>query len=168
MTSAMERSRLEPTLTKFFGNLVSIGLKVLLVVGVASMVGIATTSFIVILGAAGLAVVLALQGSLANFAGGVLILIFRPFRVGDFIEGQGVAGTVLEIQIFNTVLRTPDNKRIVVPNGALSNGIITRIVGADERVLEEPAPVVVVGKLGERSVDLTIPVWANARDCWPL
>ncbi len=100
-------------------------LKVLLIVSVASMIGVETTSFVAAIGAAGLAIGLALQGSLANFAGGVLILLFRPFRIGDWIEAQGVAGTVDSIQIFHTVLRTGDNKTIIVPNGNLSNGIIT-------------------------------------------
>jgi len=198
MKAGMERGRIEPTLSRFLGSLVSVGLKALLFISVASMIGIATTSFIAVLGAAGLAVGLALQGSLGNFAGGVLILAFRPFRVGDFIESQGIAGTVLEIQIFNTLMKTPDNKRIVIPNGALSNGIITnfstegtrrvdlvfsigygddiarakaiirRVVSADTRVFSEPEPLIVVGKLSESSVDITTRVWANSADYWPL
>ena len=125
MGAAMERSNTEPTLAKFLCNLSSVGLKALLLISVASMIGIETTSFIAVLGAAGLAIGLALQGSLANFAGGVLVLMFRPYKVGDFIDAQGVMGTVHEIQIFNTILKTPDNKVIIVPNGAISNGIIT-------------------------------------------
>ncbi len=109
----------------FISSLANIILKVLLIVSVASMIGVETTSFVAAIGAAGLAIGLALQGSLANFAGGVLILLFRPFRIGDWIEAQGVAGTVDSIQIFHTVLRTGDNKTIIVPNGNLSNGIIT-------------------------------------------
>ena len=109
----------------FISSLANIILKMLLIVSVASMIGVETTSFVAAIGAAGLAIGLALQGSLANFAGGVLILLFRPFRIGDWIEAQGVAGTVDSIQIFHTVLRTGDNKTIIVPNGNLSNGIIT-------------------------------------------
>ena len=196
MNKAMERSSTEPTLAKFLGNLVSIGLKALLLISVASMVGIETTSFIAILGAAGLAIGLALQGTLANFAGGVLILLFRPYKVGDFVEAQGVSGSVAEIQIFNTVIMTPDNKRIIVPNGAISNGIITnfsaeatrrvdfvfgigydddiakakgileRLVAEDPRALESPAPVVVVSELADSSVNFTVRVWVNAADYW--
>ena len=125
MSAGMQRSDTEPTLAKFLTSLVSIGLRALLLISVASMIGIETTSFIAILGAAGLAVGLALQGSLANFAGGVLVLMFKPFKVGDYIEAQDVAGTVEQIQIFNTVLKTGDNKVVIVPNGSISNGIIT-------------------------------------------
>lgn len=194
----MERSSTDPTLTNFFSNLVSIGMKALLLISVASMIGIETTSFIAILGAAGLAVGLALQGTLANFAGGVLILLFRPYKVGDFIEAQGVAGTVAAIQIFNTIFKTPDNKVIIVPNGAISNGIITnfskeatrrvdfvfgigygddmtlakeiikRLISEDERALTEPAPQVVVSELADSSVNITARVWVNAADYWNL
>jgi small conductance mechanosensitive channel len=196
MHKGMERSSTEPTLAKFLGNLVSIGLKALLLISVASMVGIETTSFIAILGAAGLAVGLALQGTLANFAGGVLILLFRPFKVGDFVEAQGVMGTVAEIEIFNTVIKTGDNKRIIVPNGAVSNGIITnfsaeatrrvdfvfgigygddiakakgilqRLVEEESRSLSDPAPMIVVSELADSSVNFTVRVWVNAADYW--
>jgi small conductance mechanosensitive channel len=198
MGKGMERSNTEPTLAKFLTSLVSIGLKALLLISVASMVGIATTSFIAILGAAGLAVGLALQGSLANFAGGVLVLMFRPFKVGDFVEAAGVSGTIHEIQIFNTIMKTPDNKVIIVPNGAVSNGIITnysleatrrvdfvfgigygddiakakatieRLVQADERSLADPAPQIVVSELADSSVNITTRVWVNAADFWGL
>ena len=198
MGAGMERSNTEPTLARFLSSLVSIGLKALLLISVASMIGIATTSFIAILGAAGLAVGLALQGSLANFAGGVLVLMFRPYKVGDFVEAQGVSGTVSEIQIFNTFIKTADNKVIIVPNGAISNGIITnyskeatrrvdfvfgigysddiakakaiieRLVTGDERTLADPAPQIVVSNLGASSVDITVRVWVNAADYWGL
>ncbi|HKX56774.1 MAG TPA: mechanosensitive ion channel domain-containing protein, partial [Xanthomonadales bacterium] len=121
----MQNRRVDRTLQGFIGSLANIILKVLLLVSVASMIGISTTSFVAAIGAAGLAIGLALQGSLANFAGGVLILLFRPFKVGDWIEGQGVAGTVDSIQIFHTTLKTGDNKVVIVPNGSLSNGNIT-------------------------------------------
>ena len=198
MNKSMERGSTEPTLAKFLGNLVSIGLKALLLISVASMIGIETTSFIAILGAAGLAIGLALQGTLANFAGGVLVLLFRPYKVGDFVEAQGVAGTVAGIQIFNTVIKTGDNKHIIVPNGAISNGIITnfsteatrrvdfvfgigyeddiakaksiltRLATEDPRSLSDPAPMVVVSELADSSVNFTVRVWVNAADYWGL
>ena len=196
MGAGMERSNTEPTLARFLCNLSSVGLKALLLISVASMIGIETTSFIAVLGAAGLAVGLALQGSLANFAGGVLVLMFKPFKVGDFVDAQGVMGTVSEIQIFNTIMKTPDNKVIIVPNGAISNGIITnfskeatrrvdfvfgigysddiakakatieRLVSEDERALSDPAPQIVVSSLGDSSVNITTRVWVNAPDYW--
>lgn len=188
----------DPTLGKFLCSLIGMTLKILLVISVASMVGIATTSFIAVLGAAGLAVGLALQGSLSNFAGGVLILIFKPFKVGDVIEAQGYIGTVNEIQILYTIINTPDNRRIVIPNGNLSNSsminisaydtrrcdmtfgigygddidqakaVCLRLIKEDERALEEPAPLIVVGALGESSVDLAVRVWTKTSDMWPF
>ena len=198
MGAGMERSNTEPTLAKFLCNLCSFGLKALLLISVASMIGIETTSFIAVLGAAGLAIGLALQGSLANFAGGVLVLLFRPFKVGDFVEAQGVMGTVHEIQIFNTIMKTPDNKVIIVPNGSISNGIITnfsreatrrvdfvfgigysddiakakatieRLVKEDSRALSDPEPMIVVSELADSSVNITTRVWVNAADYWGL
>jgi small conductance mechanosensitive channel len=195
-SKGMEKASVEPTLARFLGSLVSVGLKALLLISVASMIGIETTSFIAILGAAGLAIGLALQGSLGNFAGGVLVLLFKPFKVGDFIDAQGVAGTVSEIQIFNTIIKTPDNKVIIVPNGAVSNGVITnfskeatrrvdfvfgigygddikkakeviaRLVDADERAMKDPAPTIVVSELADSSVNISCRVWVNASDYW--
>lgn len=181
----------------FISNLANIILKVLLIVSVASMIGVETTSFVAAIGAAGLAIGLALQGSLANFAGGVLILLFRPFRIGDFIEAQGISGTVDSIQIFHTVLRTGDNKTVIVPNGNLSNGIITNYnrqptrkvvfdVGVDydadlqkareilltladdPRVMADPAPVAVVSTLGDSSITLSLRVWVKTADYWDV
>ncbi|MHC8349283.1 mechanosensitive ion channel family protein [Pseudomonas sp. RT4P38] len=181
----------------FISSLANIILKVLLVVSVASMIGVETTSFVAAIGAAGLAIGLALQGSLANFAGGVLILLFRPFRIGDWIEAQGVAGTVDSIQIFHTVLRTGDNKTIIVPNGNLSNGIITNTnrqptrkvvfdvgvdyeadlqkarnvlldLAKDERVLAEPAPQAVISTLGDSSITVSLRVWVKTADYWDV
>ncbi len=198
LNAGLEKSETDATLAKFLGSLASVILKALLFISVASMVGIETTSFIAILGAAGLAIGLALQGSLANFAGGVLILLFRPYKVGDFVDAQGVSGTVAEIQIFNTVIKTPDNKRIIVPNGAISNGIITnfsaeptrrvdfvfgigyddnvaqakdtllRIFKEDSRVHADPEPFVVVSELADSSVNFTCRVWADAGDYWGI
>ncbi len=169
----------DPTLNKFLCGLIGAVLKILLLISVASMVGIATTSFVAIIGAAGLAIGLALQGSLGNFAGGVLILIFKPFKVGDAIEAQGYLGTVAEISILYTIVNTFDNRRIVIPNGDLSNSSLTnlsayptrrcdmtfgigygddidkakavckRLIEEDERALKDPEPLVVVGALGE-------------------
>jgi small conductance mechanosensitive channel len=192
----MQKSRVEASLHKFLASLFSVILKVLLLISVASMLGIETTSFIAILGAAGLAIGLALQGSLGNFAGGVLILLFKPYKVGDFVDAQGVTGTVNEIQVFNTVLKTPDNKTVIVPNGAISNGIITNfsteetrrvdmtfgigysddidkaksvirdLVTNDERILAEPAAQIVVSELGDSSVNFVVRVWAKTPDYW--
>lgn len=123
-TKSMERRDLDVSLRTFVRSLISVGLKVVLIVTVAGMIGIGTTSFVTILGAAGLAVGLALQGSLSNFAGGVLVLIFKPYRVGDSVEVLGQNGSVKEIQIFNTILLTSDLKTVILPNGAVSNGTI--------------------------------------------
>ncbi|WPC04265.1 mechanosensitive ion channel [Pseudomonas benzenivorans] len=193
----MERRNVDRALHGFIGSLAGIVLKVLLLVSVASMVGVETTSFIAAIGAAGLAIGLALQGSLANFAGGVLILLFRPFRAGDWIEAQGVSGSVDSIQIFHTTLKTADNKVVIVPNGSLSNGHITNYsrepkrraeikvgidyasdikrarevllqIAEDARVLKDPAPVVYVVGLGDSSVDLALRVWVETADFWPV
>lgn len=188
----------DPTLNKFLCGLIGAILKILLLVSVASMVGIATTSFVAIIGAAGLAVGLALQGSLANFAGGVLILIFKPFKVGDVINAQGYLGSVREISILYTILDTFDNQRVVIPNGSLSNASLTnlsaydtrrcdmafgigynddidkakaicqRLIEADDRALKDPAPLIVVGGLGDSSVDLTVRAWVKSGDLWPF
>ncbi len=194
----MERSNVEISLRKFLSSLFGIILKVLLLISVASMIGIATTSFVAILGAAGLAVGLALQGGLANFAGGVIILIFKPFKVGDFIDAQGYNGTVHEITIFTTILKTPDNKTVIIPNGALSNGstvnfstepkrrvdmtfgigygdsiekakkVLARLVDSDDRILKDPAPQIVVGELGDSSVNFNVRVWCDASNYWGI
>ncbi|MFG0411802.1 mechanosensitive ion channel family protein [Pseudomonas sp. NY5710] len=181
----------------FISTLANIVLKILLLVSVASMIGIETTSFVAAIGAAGLAIGLALQGSLANFAGGVLILMFRPFRIGDWIEAQGVAGTVDSIQIFHTVLRTGDNKTVIMPNGSLSNGIITNTnrqptrkvvfdvgvdyeadlqkarnvlleLAQDPRVLPDPAPQAVVSTLGDSSITVSLRLWTKTADYWDV
>ncbi|MBQ0831628.1 mechanosensitive ion channel domain-containing protein [Marinobacter sp.] len=187
----------DPTLNKFLCGLIGAVLKVLLLVSVASMIGIATTSFIAIIGAAGLAIGLALQGSLGNFAGGVLILIFKPFKVGDTIEAQGFLGAVDEISILYTIVNTFDNRRVVIPNGSLSNAtlvnvsiyekrrcdmtfgirygddidkakaILQRLMAEDERSLTDPAPRICVGGLGESSINLMFRVWVATDNLWP-
>lgn len=121
----MTKRNIELTLSNFIGNVIFWTLRIVLFVTVISKLGIETSSFVAILGAAGLAVGLSLQGSLSNFAGGILIILFKPFRLGDFIEAQGVLGTVKDIKIFSTIITSPDNKQIVIPNAALSNGVIT-------------------------------------------
>ncbi|WP_018403971.1 mechanosensitive ion channel family protein [Marinobacter gelidimuriae] len=188
----------DPTLNTFLCGLLSAILKILLLISVASMVGIATTSFIAIIGAAGLAIGLALQGSLGNFAGGVLILIFKPFKVGDVIEAQGYLGSVVEISILYTIVNTFDNRRIIIPNGDLSNSSLTnlsayptrrcdmsfgigygddidkakatikRLIEEDERALKDPEPMIVVGGLGDSSVNLTARAWTKSADLWPF
>lgn len=181
----------------FISSLANIILKILLIVSVASMIGVETTSFVAAIGAAGLAIGLALQGSLANFAGGVLILLFRPFRIGDWIEAQGVSGTVDTIQIFHTILRTGDNKTVILPNGNLSNGIITNTnrqptrkvvfdvgvdyaadlqmarqvlldLATDPRVLNDPAPAAVVSMLGDSSITVSLRIWVKTADYWDV
>ncbi|WP_137818106.1 mechanosensitive ion channel family protein [Pseudomonas sp. 2FG] len=193
----LELRNVDRALHGFIGSLANIVLKVLLLVSVASMVGVETTSFIAAIGAAGLAIGLALQGSLANFAGGVLILLFRPFRAGDWIEAQGVSGSVDSIQIFHTTLKSADNKVVIVPNGSLSNGTITNYsreqkrrvdinlgidyssdiqlaravlleIAADARVLEDTPPVVVVTALGDSAISLSLRVWVATADYWPV
>lgn len=199
LTKSMKKSKVDPSLVPFTVSLANVLLKAMLLISVASMIGIQTTSFIAVLGAAGLAVGLALQGSLANFAGGVLILIFKPFKVGDVIEAQGFLGTVKGIQIFNTVMNTFDNKKIIIPNGAISSGaitnytaedirrvdmefgisygddikkakqVLTKLMEADSRILQEPAPpFLAVKELGESSVNFVMRVWANASDYWGI
>ena len=191
---AFEASGMETTLRSFLRSLINIGLKALLLISVATMIGIETTSFIALLGATGLAVGLALQGSLANLAGGVLLLIFRPYKVGDYIETSGYTGSVRSIEIFSTVLTTSDNKTIIIPNGAVSNNPITNystqatrrvdivfgigydddlraakhvlsdLIAADDRILKDPEPLVVVSNLGDSTVDITTRSWVNASD----
>ncbi len=188
----------EQTLQKFLIQVISATLKVLLIISVVSMLGVQMTAFIALLGAIGLAFGMALSGTLQNFAGGVLLLILKPFKVGDYIEAQGYSGSVEEIQIFHTILLTPDKKTIIIPNGVLSNGaatnysasplrrvdwtfqigysdsideareIITGLLVQDTRVLKDPAPFVGVASLGESSVNMVTRAWVNAADYWDL
>jgi small conductance mechanosensitive channel len=195
---SMEKTKADKTLIPFITNLVSWLFKVLLFISAASMVGVATTSFIAVLGAAGLAIGLALQGSLGNFAGGVLILIFKPYNVGDLVEAQSHLGVVKEVQIFNTILLTPSNKRVIIPNGAVSNGsivnysaegtlrvdlvigiayesdipkakeVLYKVMADHELVLEDPASQVAVSELADSSVNLVVRPWCNAGDYWQV
>jgi small conductance mechanosensitive channel len=192
----MEKRDVDPTLTKFVANMTYVALLIFVILAALGMLGIQTTSFIAVIGAAGLAVGLALQGSLSNFAAGVLMIIFRPFKVGDFIEGAGVTGTVEEIQIFNTHLATPDNKAIIIPNAKLTadnivnystkgtrradmvfgigyeddidkaRDIITEILSNDARVLKDPPLQVAVSELADSSVNFVARAWVNTADYW--
>ena len=194
----MKKRKVDATLISFTANLAYIGLLVFVIIAALGQLGIQTTSFIAVIGAAGLAIGLALQGSLSNFAAGFLMIIFRPFNVGDFIEGAGVAGTVEEIQIFTTTLKTPDNRTAIVPNAALTSGniinwtvkgtrrvdmvmgigydddidkakkIMADVVAADERVLKDPAPQIAMLELADSSVNFMVRPWVNVGDYWPV
>lgn len=185
-------------LITFSRSLVSALVKVLTVITVFTQLGVEMTSFIAILGAAGFAIGMAFSGTLSNLAGGVMILVFKPFKVGDFVEAQGVMGTVKEIQIFHTIMTTPDNKTIIVPNGPLSNGNLTNfttqatrrvnftfgfaygedfdlakqtildVINSHDKVLEDPAPFIALNELGDSSVDLTVRCWCNKEDYWDI
>ncbi len=198
LEKALIASKTDETLIPFLKSLTSWGLKLLLFISVASMVGIATTSFIAVLGAAGLAIGLALQGSLSNFAGGVLLLIFRPYKIGDLIESQGQLGIVKEIQIFNTILTTFQNKTVILPNSAVSANSITNItangtirvdmevgisydsniddakrviletIAKNDKVLKDPACAVGVNALADSSVNLLVMPWCNIDDYWDV
>lgn len=193
---AFEKRNMDPSLTPFLLGMIGALLKIMLIISVMSMLGIAMTSFVAILGAVGLAVGMALSGTLQNFAGGVIILILKPFKVGDFIEAQGYSGTVNSIQIFSTILKTPDNKTIIIPNGGLSTGsminysteetrrvdwsfgigygddiekargILKSILSADSRVMQEKDIFIQVSELADSSVNLATRVWVNAGDYW--
>lgn len=192
----MLKSNLDASLVPFLGSLVSTILKILVAISALTMLGIEMTSFVAILGAASLAVGMALSGTLQNFAGGVMILIFKPFKVGDFITAQGHTGTVKEIQIFNTIMNTPDNKVIIVPNGGLSTGSMTnfsaletrrvdwtfgiaygddfdvaektiqKLLDADSRILKDPETFIALSELGDSSVNIVVRAWVNAADYW--
>lgn len=188
----------DPSLESFLLSLARIGLKIMLYIAVIQMLGVQTTSFVAVLGAAGLAVGLALSGTLQNFAGGVMLLIFKPFKTGDYIDAQGYSGTVSEVQIFNTILKTPDNKTIIIPNGGLANGsmvnystepkrrvdwtigigygddadkaqaVIRKMMEDDDRILKDPAPFVEVSELADSSVNFAARAWVNASDYWAV
>lgn len=194
----LEKRDSDKGLITFMRGLVSGLVKVLTIITVFSQVGIQMTSIIAILGAAGLAIGMAFSGTLSNLAGGVMLLIFKPFKVGDYITCQGESGTVNEIQIFHTVMTTPDNKTIIIPNGPLYNGNITNfsmqptrrvdftfgfgygedyklardtileIVNSHDKVFQDPAPFVKLGSLGDSSVNLTVRIWSKKEDYWDI
>lgn len=192
----LERRNVEPTVQSFLKSFVNITLLILLILTVVSTLGVNTTSLAALLASAGLAVGMALSGNLQNLAGGIILLLFKPYKVGDYIEAQGVSGTVKAIQIFHTVLTTPDNKELFIPNGALSSGNITNyskndlrrvdmvvsveygtdtekvkqvtqeLLRNDSRILKDPAPFVAVNELGDNGVFFSIRVWVNGSDYW--
>jgi len=192
----MIKSKVDETLVSFVRNLSYILLLAFVIIAALNQLGIQTTSFIAVIGAAGLAIGLALQGALANFAAGVLMIIFKPFKVGDFIDGAGATGTVEKIEIFTTQLKTPDNKTIIIPNAKMTSDNITNftakgtrrvdlvfgigygddidkardvikeIIQQDERAMKEPEPMIVVSELGDSSVNFTIRVWTSTDDYW--
>jgi len=198
LKKTMDKASVDPTLITFLGSIFGVILRVLLFVSVASMLGIETTSFIAVLGAAGLAVGLALQGSLANFAGGVLIILFKPFKAGDIIDTGNDLGIVEAISILTTRVVTFDNRLVICPNGQLANSVVTnlsaketrrtdipvgigydsniakarevmlRLAAEDNRILADPAPVVRVTSLGDSSVNLFLRVWVGTDDLWPV
>lgn len=196
LAKILEKRHVEASLSTFVKSLVNITLTLLLIIVVIGVLGIETSSFIALFASAGVAIGMALSGTLQNFAGGVMILLFKPFKVGDTIEAQGQSGTVREIQIFNTILATPDNKIIIIPNGGLSTGlmknysreatrrvdwefgiaygddytkakaVIARLLDADGRVLKDPAYFIALTSLGESSVNIVVRAWLNAGDYW--
>ncbi|GAA6172668.1 mechanosensitive ion channel [Colwellia sp. KU-HH00111] len=193
---ALSKGGTDPSLMPFLTGIINGLLKVMLVITVLGMLGIEMTSFIAILGAAGLAVGMALSGTLQNFAGGVMILIFKPFKIGDVIDAQGYTGKVSEIQIFNTIMKTPDNKTIIIPNGGLSTSsminysteatrrvdwtigigygddadkaraVIQRLCDEDARILKDPELFIAVSELADSSVNFAVRAWVNAADYW--
>ena len=198
LTRVLSQKKLDPIIVGFLGNLTYITLLVAVVMAALDRVGVKTTSFVAIIGAAGLAIGLALQGSLANFAAGFLMVIFRPFKKGDYIEAGGTAGIVDEIQVFTSILNTPDNRRVIVPNSKIMGDnivnysaketrrldlvfgvsyaddiakvkqVLQRIVEEDARVLKEPAAQILVGELADSSVNFIMRVWIKSADYWPF
>ena len=198
LSKMMRRAHVDETLISFVASLSYVGLMAFVVIAALGKLGVQTASFVAILASAGLAVGLALQGSLANFAAGVLMIIFKPFKVGDYIEGGGVAGSVEEISIFTTILKSPDNKKIIVPNGKIVGDniinysaketrrvevvvgvsysddidhvkkVLTAIVNEDERILQDPAPVVAVLELGSSSINFAVRPWVKNADYWSV
>ncbi|MEG2945810.1 MAG: mechanosensitive ion channel [Bacteroidales bacterium] len=194
----MEKRHVDLSLRTFLESLVKIALNITLVIIIIGVLGIDTSSFLALFASAGVAIGMALSGTLQNFAGGVMILLFKPYKVGDFIEAQGQTGTVKQIQIINTVLNTVDNKVIIIPNGSLSTGIINNyskegvrridwtfgiaygddydtartailnMLKEDKRVFQEPAPFVAFSSLGDISVYIVVRAWANLSDYWDI
>ena len=198
VANMLERRKVEVTIQTFLKSLINILLMILLVVSVVSALGINTTSFAALLASAGVAIGMALSGNLQNLAGGLIILLFKPYKVGDWIEAQGTSGSVSEIQIFHTILTTADNKVVYIPNGSLSSGIVTNysrketrriewvigidygedvnkvegivrnMLAADERILKDPAPFIALHALASSSVNITIRVWVASSNYWDV
>ena len=198
LTKVMARRKMDPSLSSFLMSLVSVLLTFFLIMAIIGILGINTSSLVALLASAGLAIGMALSGTLQNFAGGVMIMLFKPFKVGDFISAQGYEGVVNEIQIFNTHVLTPDNKEVILPNGSLATGVMTnfskqgtrrvdwsfsiaygddydkakalllRLCDEDGRIQKTPQPFVELGKLNNSSVDITVRVWVDAADYWAV
>lgn len=198
LRKALQTGEVDKTLETFVCNVVRIGLLVVVILAAVAQLGVETTSLIAVFGAAGLAVGLALQGSLSNFAAGVLIVMFRPYRIGDFVEAAGISGTVELVQILTTSLKTPDNKKIIVPNSQIMDSVITNysanetrrvdmkvgvsygddldkvkkalqdLVAADQRVLAEPACTIAVAELADSSVNFVVRPWVKTDDYWAV
>lgn len=194
----LSKRNIDPSVRTFAGSLVNVTLMILLIISVVGALGVQTTSFAALLASAGVAIGMALSGNLSNFAGGLIILIFKPYKVGDYIESQGVSGSVKEIQIFHTVLNTPDNKIIYIPNGSLSSsavinysyqttrrvewtfgveygtdyekvkGLLEEIIQKDMRILADPAPQVALNQLADSSVNFVVRVWVKSGDYWDV
>jgi small conductance mechanosensitive channel len=194
----MEKNAIDPAIRHFVGSLTYYGLLIFVCIAALGQLGVQTASFVAIIGAAGLAVGLALQGSLSNFAAGVLLLIFRPFKVGDFVEAAGTAGVIQSIQIFTTELHTGDNKKVIVPNGRIigdniinysandtrridlvfgigyqddidaARRVLEEVLAADERILDDPKPVIAVVALADSSVNFVCRPWVKSSDYWPV
>ncbi|MEP2935405.1 MAG: mechanosensitive ion channel domain-containing protein [Gilvibacter sp.] len=198
LKKAMSKKNYDESLQKFLSNLAGWILRILLILAILSQLGVETTSFAAVLAAAGLAIGMALQGSLGNFAGGVMIMIFKPFQIDDLIEAQGELGVVKEIEIFTTKILTPENKLVIIPNGALSNGNITNysaegtlqvrhtigvsydanikqtkdvlmnVIKGQDKVLKDPAPTVDVSELADSSVNFAVRPWCKVEDYWDV
>lgn len=196
VANVLERRKIDLTIQTFLKSLVNVLLTILLIVAVVNALGVDTTSFAALLASVGLAAGMALSGNLQNLAGGIMLLLFRPFRVGDFISAQGEMGVVKEIQILHTIVLTGDNREVILPNGALSSGnmtnfskeplrrvdltigveygqdidqvreVLNRIFAADARILKDPAPFIALGALAASSVDITIRLWVKGEDYW--
>ena len=194
----LRKAKVEEMLVNFVSSIVNVLLLLVVIIAALNQLGVDTTSLIALVGAAGLAIGLSLQDSLKNFAAGVMLVVFKPFREGDFVEVAGVSGVVEHIQIFNTIMRTGDNREVIVPNGAIYSGVITNfsgrdtrrvdmvfgigyeddlrkakqvlteIIEADERVLKDPAPVIAVSELADSSVNFVVRPWVNSADYWAV
>ena len=198
ITKILNKRDIDPSIKTFTSSLVNVSLTILLISSVVGALGVQTTSFAALLASAGVAVGMALSGNLSNFAGGLIILLFKPYKVGDYIEAQGIGGTVQGIQMFHTILRTVDNKDIFIPNGSLSSGVVTnfskqptrrvdwtlsveygsdyakvkqvieQILSQDTRILPDPTPFIALSKLADSSVNLTVRVWVKSEDYWSV
>lgn len=196
ITKILNKRDIDPSIKTFVGSLVNVCLTILLIISVVGALGVQTTSFAALLASAGVAVGMALSGNLSNFAGGLIILLFKPYKVGDYIEAQGIGGTVQGVQMFHTILKTVDNKMIFIPNGSLSSGVvinfskqptrrvdwtfgveygsdytrvktvIEQVLAKDSRILPDPAPFIAMSALADSSVNLTVRVWVKSEDFW--